>query len=67
MIYWLNKKDLEIIITLPISMLKIINSSKNFWILINVVEKDKIIGKNISGKIIKNLLKSQKSKNIKYW
>lgn len=42
-----------------------INSSKNLLTLVDVAEKDKIVGKSVSNKRIKNLLKFQKSKNIK--
>lgn len=53
------------IITLPTSILRITNLSENLLTLINMVEEDGVIDKDVSGRTIKNLPKFQKSKNIK--
>lgn len=45
-------------------MMKSINLSKNLLTLIDIDKKIEIIDKNIFSKIIKNLSKSQKSKNL---
>lgn len=46
------------IITPPISMLKITNSSENLLTLMDMVEKDGMVDRSVSNGIIKNLLKS---------
>lgn len=46
-------------------MLKITNLSNNLLISVNITELDRVIDKGVWNKIIENLLKFQKYKNIK--
>lgn len=63
--FWLSNKGLRIIVIVPTSILKIINSTKNSLILVDVAKENRIIDGDIFGETIKNLFKSQKFKNIK--
>lgn len=55
--------DFSKIARLFISMLKTVILLKNLLILVNVAEKDKVVGRNISDEIIKYLSKFQKHQN----
>lgn len=58
--FGLNKKGFGKIIALSTFILRTVNLLKNLPILGNVAEEDKVIGKSVTGKIIKVLSKSRK-------
>lgn len=62
--FWLNNKDLRMIIALFIFILKITNLLKSLLFLINVIEKDKIINKSIFIGMIKYFCLNFKSLKI---